>query len=155
MAAEPSELRAILAPISGGQILLPGSVIAEVIELAELRTFKDAPGWLIGEVDWQDWRVPIVSFAVLSGTTDTERPGARSRVLVIKSLAESGNCPYIGILISGVPRLSVISATSLGKPKRVPAHPCVYRRVTIEQQKTLIPDLDTLAETVEPVVREA
>ena len=150
-----SELRAILAPISGGQILLPGSVIAEVIELAELRTFKDAPGWLIGEVDWQDWRVPVVSFAVLSGTAETEQPGARSRVLVIKSLAESGNCPYIGILISGVPSLSVISASSLGKPKRVPAHPCVYRRVAIDQQRALIPDLDTLAETVEPVVREA
>lgn len=155
MTAEQGELRAILAPISGGQILLPGSVIAEVIELAQLRTFKDAPGWLIGELDWQDWRVPIVSFAVLSGTADTEQPGARSRVLVIKSLAESGNCPYIGILISGVPRLSVVSASSLGKPKRVPDHPCVFRRVAIDQQSVLIPDLDKLAETVEPVVREA
>jgi len=146
------EIRTLLAPISGGTVLLPGSVVGEVISYSELKPFKDSPAWLLGGIDWSDWNVPVISFAPLAGTGDAEVPHARSRVLVVKSLSELSNTPYLGILISGVPRLAKVKAGSLTKPKKLAKFPCVFRQVTINEEQVLIPDLDELTHMVEDAV---
>lgn len=155
MAKENSEIRTILAPISGGQVLLPGSVVAEVVDVSGLRAVKAAPEWVMGEIDWKDWRVPVVSFAMLGGTAETEAPGPKSRVLVIKSLAEAAGTPYVGLLISGVPRLSSVEASGLTEPDPASDYPCVFREVTFEERRVLIPELDQLVASIEPVMADA
>jgi chemosensory pili system protein ChpC len=152
MAAETSELRTILAPIDGGHLLLPGSVVAEVIELSDLHHVDGAPDWLVGEVVWQDWRVPVISYALLGGTVDTQELNSRCRVLVIKSLGEDADTPYIGILISGVPRLSMVTAPALTEPDSAADNPCVFRSVTLDERRVLIPDLDELLRTLAPAM---
>lgn len=155
MAKEISEIRAILAPISGGRVMLPGSVVAEVIDISELRAIKAAPDWVMGEIDWQDWRVPLVSFAMLGGTAETETPDPKSRALIIKSLAEAAGTPYIGLLISGVPRLCSIKDSGLTEPDSASDYPCVFREVTFEERRVLIPELDQLLAFIEPVMADA
>lgn len=155
MVKEDSEIRAILAAISGGHVLLPGSVVAEVVSVSDLRPIKAAPDWVMGEIDWQDWRVPVVSFAMLGGKAEAETPGATSRVLMIKSLAESAGTPYVGLLISGVPRLCSVEASGLTEPDTAPDYPCVFHEVTFEERRVLIPDLDQLVASIEPVMAEA
>lgn len=155
MAKENDEIRAILAPISGGHVLLPGSVVAEVVDISELRPVKAAPDWVMGEIDWQDWRVPVVSFAMLGGTAETETPDQRSRALVIKSLAETAGTPYIGLLISGVPRLCSAKDSELTESDSASDYPCVFREVTFEERRVLIPELDQLVASIEPVMADA
>lgn len=154
MPDESADIRSLLAPIESGQLLFPGSIVAEVVALTDLRPIKGAPEWIMGELDWQDWRVPIVSFAMLAGAVEKEVPGAKHRVLVIKSLAEQAGTPYIGIMISGVPRLSSVQASALTEPDPKPGHPCVFREVTFEEKRVIIPDLDELMTLVEPVMAE-
>ena len=119
MATASKEIRTLLATISGGTVLLPGSVVAEVIDFSSPKPYEDAPAWLLGEVGWSDWSVPLVSFARLAGTSDMETANERSRILVVKSLAESSAAPYLGILINGVPRMAKVSSNSLSKPRRL------------------------------------
>lgn len=152
MSSEPTELRVILAPIAGGQLMLPGSVVAEVVELADLRPVKGGPAWIKGEMDWQDWRVPVISFGLLGGTAEAEQPGAKSRVLVIKSLAEDSSAPYLGMLINGVPRLSTVRATDLVELEQAADTPGVFREISFEDRRVLIPELDQLNEFIEPVM---
>ena len=123
MATASKEIRTLIAAISGGTVLLPGSVVAEVIDFSSPKPYQDAPIWLLGEVGWSDWSVPVVSFARLAGTSDKEVPDKRSRILVVKSLAESSSAPYLGILISGVPRMAKVRSASLSKPKRLADFP--------------------------------
>jgi len=155
MPDETTEIRSLLAPVENGHMLLPGSIVAEVVPLADLRAIKDAPEWVMGELDWQDWRVPIVSFAMLAGTTEQEKPGSNHRVLVIKSLAVQAGTPYVGIMISGVPRLSNVTAAALTEPDSRSDHPCVFREVSFEDRRVLIPELDELMTLVEPVMADA
>ncbi|NND45586.1 MAG: hypothetical protein HKN58_09700 [Xanthomonadales bacterium] len=155
MTKETSQIRALLAPIENGLVMVPGSVVAEVIELSDMREMADAPDWVVGEVDWQDWRVPVVSYALLGGTADGGEVSAKDRVLVIKSLAEAAGTPYIGILISGVPRLASVAAAALTEPDPAADFPCVFRCVTFEDQRVIIPDLDALVAEVDPVMSEA
>ena len=146
------EIRTLLAPISGGTVLLPGSVVAEVISYSDLKPFAEAPAWLLGGIDWSDWNVPVISFAVLAGTGNVEKPTAKSRVLIVKSLFELSSTPYLGVLISGVPRLAKVKAGSLTKPKKLAEFPCVFREVTINEEQVVIPDMDELIRLVENAV---
>ncbi len=152
MSAASTEIRSLLAPISGGAVLLAGSTVAEVVEFSELKPYKDAPAWLLGAVRWNDWNVPVISFAGLSGTADNEHATAGSRFLVLKSLSESSNTPYLGILISGLPRLLKVSPAMLKNPRQLAKYPCVFREVTIDARQAMIPELDELTRIVEAAV---
>ena len=152
MSAADTKIRILLTPIAGGSILIPESVVAEVIALSKLKPYKDAPGWLLGSAEWNDWNVPVVSFAGLSGTAVAEKATAKNRILVLKSLCEYASTPYLGILISGLPRLLKVSAEMLKKPKRLAGYPSVFRKISIDKQQALIPELDELTDIVEEVV---
>ena len=135
MSAAKMEIQTLLAPITGGSVLLAGSVVAEVIAFSEHKPYKDAPAWLLGEVEWNDWNVPVISFAGLGGTADNENATAKNRILVLKSLSESASMPYLGILISGLPRLLKVSAAMLENAQRLSDYPSVFREITIDEQQ--------------------
>lgn len=148
------EVRTLLAPINGGTIMLPSSVIAQVIDFSEAIPYKEAPDWLLGEVRWSNWSVPVVSFAMLAGKASVENTGGGNRMLVVKALSDSVNTPYFGILIDGVPRVLKIKASSLTNPKRPKKHPCVFREVTVGEEQVLIPNLEQIVNTVKQSLPE-
>jgi chemosensory pili system protein ChpC len=144
MTDSTTEIRTIIARLGEGAILLPGSTVAEVVGYIEPRPIAGAPGWLLGEVGWNDWSVPVVSFAMLAGKLETEAATEANRILVIKSLSASSSAPYVGILISGVPRMLQVSNEAINKPRRLKGFPCVFREVSVADEDVLIPDLEAL-----------
>jgi chemosensory pili system protein ChpC len=144
MSETPTEIRTLLAPVSGGQVILPGSVVAEVVSYQSPVQNAGAPVWLLGGINWNNWNIQVVSFAMLAGLSKKEVPGTRTRILIVKSLSESTRVPYFGILISGVPRLAKVSDNTLTEPKKLSDFPCVFREVTIDGEQALIPDMDEL-----------
>ena len=149
-----NEVRCLLAPIEGGWVLLPGSVIAEVGSLDGLNAYARPSRWLLGSINWKDWHVPVVSYTVLGGIEESDRVSAADRVLVIKSLNETSGTPYLGIKISGVPSMARITPGDLESPKPVAGHAAVFRVVTMDQAEALIPDLDKLSALVEKALEK-
>jgi chemosensory pili system protein ChpC len=149
MSDAKTEIRTLLAPIPGGLMILPGSVVAEVVNFEPPTVQKDAPAWLLGGMNWNDWNIPVVSFALLAGLSQKEEPGTTTRILIVKSLSQSTTAPYIGLLISGVPRLAKVSEGTLSGPRKLAEFPCVFREATINEELVLVPDLDELTRTVE------
>ena len=86
---------------------------------------------------------------MLAGLSQKEEPGAKTRILIVKSLSQSTIVPYIGLLISGVPRLAKVSEGTLSKPRKLAKFPCVFREAAIVEERVLVPDLDELTRTVE------
>ena len=66
--------------------------VAEVIAFAdtEKRTDKDAPDWLLGSVDWNGRRVPVISLDGPddSGGVPSGRRGSRSRIVIFHAIGE-------------------------------------------------------------------
>lgn len=148
-------IRTILGPVDGGQLMLPGSVVAEVVDFSEPKSFDDAPAWLLGQIGWQDWNVPVVSFAVLSGLAESESASSKSRILVVKSLNASSSTPYLGILINGLPKLAKVDSDSLGEINQASEFPSVFRVVEFDGKQAIIPDLDAMAEIIQAAVLAA
>ncbi len=66
--ADTNTIRSLVAPMPGGSILIPGSMIAEVVNFSEPEPFHQGPDWLLGEIRWNGWQLPVVNLALLAGT---------------------------------------------------------------------------------------
>ena len=84
-----AEIRTLLNPLTTGHFLVPNSVVAEILEYSSPRPFKKAPRWLLGELEWHGWQVPVVSFLQIINTRTQDPVTKKSRILIIKTLGES------------------------------------------------------------------
>ena len=75
-------LHCMLVPTGEETLLLPTSVMAEVIDFQPPRPTEEAPPWLLGEVDWENRQVPVFSFdALINGTEPGDVP-RRARIMI-------------------------------------------------------------------------
>lgn len=149
--SDVKEIRALLAPMPGSGILLPGSMIAEMVNLGDYEPFHDGPDWLLGEIRWNGWQIPVVHFALLAGTTDDEEVPSGARVLVVKTLSVEASVLHIGVIIDGLPKLRNVTPANL-EEREAETPDGVFSHVRLEDQPAIIPDLDALALTIERAV---
>jgi hypothetical protein len=149
--SDSHEIRVLLAPIPGGALVIPGSVVAEVVDFTEPQSFGRGPEWLLGEIGWNVWKIPLVSLSLLAGTSNDTRVSPRSRLLVLKTLTEESSVLHVAVPISGLPRLLRVSRGSLEEVDGE-TPPGIFTHVVIDNQPGLIPDLEALAKTIEEAV---
>lgn len=143
------EVRTLLTPLTSGHILLPNSVVAEILEYSSPKPFKKAPRWLLGELEWHGWQVPVVSFLQMINTRTQDAVTKKSRILIIKTLGESTQLNYIGLLIQGLPRIKTVTAETLIEDKAGAKSRTVFSRVTVDEIPAFIPEISALTSMVE------
>ena len=149
------EIRTILAPLTDGYVMLPNSAVGEILTFTSPEPFKQGPPWLLGEIAWRGWQVPVINYERMlrdnGGTTIT----AKTRVLIIKTLGESTQVNYIGLVIQGLPRLKKVSARTLVEKQIDDLPDTVFSIVTIGDLQAVIPELGDLTRTVEIAAYES
>ncbi|MGH8043153.1 MAG: chemotaxis protein CheW, partial [Stenotrophomonas sp.] len=65
--ASNDEIRGVLIQAGHERVLLPNATVAEMMSKVAVTPVADTPAWLIGQIAWQGWDVPLMSFARLSG----------------------------------------------------------------------------------------
>ena len=142
------EIRTILAPLTNSYVMLPNSAVGEILEYTSPEPFKQGPAWLLGEIAWHGWQVPVINYErLLKGTTT--KVSSKSRILIIKTLGESTQVNYIGLLIQGLPRLKKARAETLIETQVEKLPDTVFSEVAIDGLKAIIPDLGDLTRIVE------
>lgn len=142
-----AEIRSVMAPVTGGELLIPNATVAEIVGYAEPEPHPDTPGWMLGDLLWRGWQVPVISFSALAGLAEAENiEGAR--ICITKSLAHSERLPYLAILTQGFPRLVTVTATALTEVPEKDLPPAVAGRVILGDREAWVPDLNRLAELV-------
>jgi chemosensory pili system protein ChpC len=149
MAAEIPEVRTLLAPLGDESLLLPNSVVAEVITYTEPDPYDNTPPWLLGELGWNDWQVPLVNLAGLIGAGKRGSAIAGSHVLIVKTLSDTHSIMYLGILIGGLPKLRKLTPDDLETQAEDPGIKGIFARVKLGEQLALIPELGDLTGLVE------
>ena len=142
------EIRTILAPLTNGYVMLPNSAVGEILEFTSPEPFKQGPAWLLGEIAWHGWQVPVINYErMLTGSTT--KITSKSRILIVKTLGESTQVNYIGLVIQGLPRLKKARADTLIESQVDELPDTVFSEVAIDGLKAIIPDLGDLTRTVE------
>ncbi len=144
---EPKELYSLLIPLRGERLLVPRMCVAEVIAFADTARNRDAaaPDWYLGAIEWNNRRIPVVSF---DGPTGDERKSKRSRarVVVFHAITREVKGGYYGILTQGFPQLVRVNPdvlgldTEQGVPEGFPA----LCRARMIHEYPLIPDVERL-----------
>mgnify|MGYP001826992163 CR=1 FL=1 len=145
---KPAELHCMIIPTDQESMLLPTSVMAEVIDFQPPRPTAEAPPWLLGQVDWENRAVPVFSFGALINGTEPGTPSSRSKIMILKSMAESTRVPYIGLLMNGLPRPVQVGENQLKETGDDKKSLGVFSRVELEGEETIIPDMDRLTHLV-------
>ena len=143
------ELRCIMAPLTDGYVLLPNSAVAEVLNYSSPEPFKNKPAWLLGEIAWRGWQVPVVSFEQLVNDGQSNAVTSKARILIIKTLGESTQVNYIGLVIRGLPRLKKITADNLNEKQGDDLPEVVFSEISIDELQAIIPELGNLTRIVE------
>ena len=149
MSIKEKELRVIVAPLISGRVLLPGSVVAEVISHHPPEPLKNTPDWMLGELEWNGWQVPVISYAGMMNHASNDPVSKQTRILIFKTLSERAPVPYVGMLIQGLPKLTNLRSTTLTDlPPRVTPDG-VYQSVLLDDEEAVIPDLDGISQLIE------
>lgn len=150
MSVEHKELYSLLIPLRAERLLVPRMCVAEVIAFAdtERRRDEDMPGWLLGSVDWNGRRLPVVSF---DGIDPADQPRgkkkpSRARIVVFHAITNRLKPAQFGILTQGFPQLVRVNpdVISLDTETPVPADMPALCRVRMIHEFPLVPDLERL-----------
>jgi chemosensory pili system protein ChpC len=154
MNVEPKELYSLLIPLKDERLLVPRMCVAEVIAFADTARSRDdaAPDWYLGAIEWNNRRLPVVSF---DGQRDDDRKSKRSRtrVVVFHAITQELEGGYYGILTQGFPQLVRVNADVLGLEGEQPlpdGFPALCRARMIHEYP-LIPDVERLEKMIAAV----
>lgn len=149
------EIRTILAPLTDGYVMLPNSAVGEILTFTSPEPFKRGPPWLLGEIAWRGWQVPVINYERMLRDNGVTTITAKTRVLIVKTLGESTQVNYIGLVIQGLPKLKKVSASTLVEKQIDDLPDTVFSKVTIDDLQAVIPELGDLTRTVEIAAYES
>ncbi|OQW91931.1 MAG: hypothetical protein BWK79_15775 [Beggiatoa sp. IS2] len=137
-------IRSLLVPISGGQILLPSAVTAEITAYHKPEIVREKqPEWFIGMIEWRGQRIPLIALEKIL-SLPTTRPTARFRTLVLYGLEVPQTLPFYALVTTDIPHVLSVSEAHLAHVNEEKRTGFVFT-VKINQQETAwIPDLTYL-----------
>jgi chemosensory pili system protein ChpC len=143
------EIRTILAPLTNGHVLLPNTAVAELLNFTMPEPLRQAPQWVLGELAWNGWQVPVISYEYLIDGSNNNTVTSKARILIIKTLGESTQLNYIGLVIQGLPKLRKVTADTLIEKPVDELPSAVFSEISIDDLQAVIPELGDLTRIVE------
>jgi chemosensory pili system protein ChpC len=153
---QANDIRGVLIQIAGSQLLLPNAATVEVLSYADPDPVDNAPDWLLGQIRWRGWRLPLVSYGRIAGT-HTEGASVGTKVIVIKALGGDPKMPYFALVAQGFPRLVTITRENMiFDSEHLESLPDgIKLRVMFNDDTALVPDLDATERLLIDVLRPA
>ncbi|HWS41195.1 MAG TPA: chemotaxis protein CheW [Arenimonas sp.] len=108
---QTQQIRGVLISLQAGKILLPNTTVSEIITFITPEAVENKPNWYIGALRWKGYRLPLVSYSLMTGDQQETLIGAK--VAILKALSGDLKMPYYAVLTQGFPRLVNIANDQL------------------------------------------
>jgi chemosensory pili system protein ChpC len=140
------EVASLLIPLHGHTILLPNVTVAEIVPVSQVQLVNDAPLWYIGNCEWRELTVPVLSLETLNGEG---KPGinARARFAVLNTTGMHNDLPFIAILTQGLPRLARVNEDEISQLTDAENRPYDLMHVSWAGEQTVIPNIAAIEQT--------
>ena len=140
------EVASLLIPLDGQSILLPNVTVAEIVPVSRVQLVQDAPEWYIGNCQWRELTVPVLSLETLNGEgRPSLNPKARFAVLNTTGLHD--DLPFIAILTQGLPRLARVSEDEISELENAENRTYDLMHVSWAGEQTIIPNIEAIEQT--------
>ena len=154
MSIPQRDIRGVLISVSQGRLLLPNASVAEVITFSDPEPVANAPAWMLGQIRWRGWRLPLLSFSRFAGWSKEEgQIGAK--VVVLKALGGNPKLPYFAVLSQGFPRLVTVAQSALSETARENLPAGIHSMVMLNDDAAAVPDLVGLERLIDEALSQA
>ncbi len=145
MAGEQRQIRGLIVPLEGINLAVPDSVILQIVTALQPVSYKNAPRWLLGSLDWQKRRLPAMAFEIAGGLRHTVEGGGR--FLVMKSIRDIERMPFYALQIFGMPHPVIFNDDNISAVENAVINsPLVINQVLVKGEIAGIPNLDAIEE---------
>jgi len=143
--AQLEEVYSQLVPLQGGRMIVPRTAVIEVMGWnTPKHPVADAPPWLLGLLEWQGNRIPLVSFEAACGDPVPSAKN-RTRIAVMQAIGGVLEPPAFALATQGYPYLLRVNVNVMRPDEDAGqlAGP-VLTRVRMANERPMIPDLERL-----------
>jgi len=105
-------LSCMLLPLNGTDVLLPKSIVKEVVYKPTIESFGEEEDWLIGEIEWDDYIVPVISFERLCNQARVAKSN-HIRAVVCYVIENTEAFPLYAIEVQSMPRPLILDSRAL------------------------------------------
>jgi chemosensory pili system protein ChpC len=142
---QAEELYSLLVPLHQHRLIVPRVCVSEVVRYALSLPSAYGPGWLRGQLSWNDRDIPVISFEELAGLPYGQ-PGGRTRVAVFAALTGVLEAGAFGVMTEGFPQLVRVNRGVMEPDTRHawPEDGPVICQIRMINEYPLIPDLERL-----------
>jgi len=140
------EVASLLIPLQGQSILLPNVTVAEIIPSSPVAPIENAPLWYLGNFQWRELTVPLLSLEALNGDT-TSSIHSRARFAVLNTTGLHNDLPFIAILTQGLPRLARVNEDEISEREDAENRRYDLMHVSWAGEYTLIPNITAIEQT--------
>ena len=135
---DAESLTGLLMPLADRMLLVPNVAVAELIPYRAPQAVEGMPAWFLGQVQWRDLSLPLLSFEAAS-TGQPPAVGQTARVAVLNAVGGREHVKFIALLVQGIPH-SIKVDTSLARADAALA-PLELDAVDLGDMQPRIPDL--------------
>lgn len=154
MEAAPN-LRCLVITIQGGQLILPNSLVAEVLPFATPLWIEGAPEWVVGAMLWRNLTTPLVSLARLIYQVPVEADH-NSRIIIVSAFGANPRLPYFGLLGTAAPRPVTLQHSEIDLDPEAATQSGnqlgVLSWASYAGEPVVIPDLEAIEAVLQPLV---
>lgn len=105
-------LSCMLLPLNGTDVLLPKSIVKEVVFKPTIEAIDEEEDWLIGEIDWEDHVVPVISFERVCNQARVAKSN-HIRAVICYVIENSETFPLYAIEVQSMPRPLILDSRAL------------------------------------------
>jgi chemosensory pili system protein ChpC len=102
------EVASLLIPLHHKSLLVPNVTVAEIIPITAVVPVNDAPDWYLGNCEWREQIIPLLSFELLNGD-ELGDFNSSARFAVFNTTGLNELLPFIAIVTQGIPRLARVN----------------------------------------------
>ncbi|AGA84915.1 chemotaxis protein CheW [Stutzerimonas stutzeri] len=131
-------LTGLLMPLADRMLLMPNVAVAELIPYRAPQAVQGMPAWFLGQVQWRDLSLPLLSFEAASNG-QAQPVSNTARVAVLNAVGGRDHVKFIALLVQGIPHSIKVDA-SLARAD-VALAPLELDAVNLGDVQARIPDL--------------
>ncbi len=137
-----NEVASLLIPLHEKQLVLPNVTVAEIIPYRAPAALGDQASWLLGQLEWRNIHIPVLSYEMLSG--GCMPPIESARLAVVNGTGANRNLPFYAILIQGIPKLIHVKEDDIVTVEAMHSGPYDQMAVSLFSEQAMIPNLDMI-----------
>lgn len=143
------KVRCFTLPLHGMTLVLPNTVIAEVLDYRQPEQQGNMPDWMLGMLSWRGRSVPVIGFEKLLGEEQPRR-GEESRLIICNTLNGNSRIPFIALQIEGIPHLIQVDNSMLemdGESEQT--EPVIQANLRLQGESVIVPNIDVIEKMLE------